>query len=118
MAAPAAGPLALRVRHAITFVAIVWGVAATFVAFEILALSGMDVALSFPDRFGEITLSRAATQSTSCTARAVNAPGGPRPPTAGQRNDRVGAWLLGVRLGRDSVFRQLALANPPSPEQT
>lgn len=118
MAGPAARPLALRVRHAIAFFAIVWGVAATFVAFEILALSGMDVALSFPDLFGEIALSRAVTQSTSCTARVVNGTGGPRPPTARLRDDRVGAWLLGVSLGRDAVFRQLAGANPQSLEQT
>ena len=65
MAAPGPRPLATRVRHVIAFVAIVWGVAGTFVAFEILALSGMDVASSFPDLFGDIALSRAVTQSTS-----------------------------------------------------
>ena len=107
-----------RVRHAIAFVAIVWGVAATFVAFEILALGGMDVASSFPDLFGDIALSRAVTQSASCTARAVNGTGAPRSPTAGLRDARVGAWLLGVTLGRDAVFRQFAKATPQSLEQT
>lgn len=118
MAAPAARSLASRVRHAIAFIAIVWGVAATFVAFEIIALGGMDVALSFPDLFGDIALSRAVTQSTSCTAPAVSGTGEPRPPAAALRVARVGVWRLGVSLGRDAMFRQFAGANPQSLEQT
>jgi hypothetical protein len=116
MTAVTARPTASRVRHAIAFVAIVWGIAATFVAFEILALSGMDVALSFADRFGDVALSRAVTQSTSCTARGVDDTGGTQ--SAGLRDARVGAWLLGVSLGRDAVVRQLSGANPQSLEQT
>jgi hypothetical protein len=112
MAAPPARSLASRVRHVIAFVAIVWGVAATFVAFDILALSGMDVALSFPSLVGDIALSRAVTQSTSCTAPAGSGTGD------ALRDARVGAWLLGVSLGRDAVFRQFAGANPQTLEQT
>ena len=119
MALPAARPFVSRIRHAIAFVAIVWGVAATFVVFEIIALRGMDVASSFPDLFGEIALSPAVTQSTSCTAPAVNGTGEPRSPTAALRDARVNAWLLGVTLGRDAVFRQYARANQQqSLEQT
>jgi len=117
MAAPAARSLASRVRHAIAFVAIVWGVAATFVAFEILALGGFGLASSLPNVFGEIALSPAVTQSTSCTARTAGT-AEPRPPAAGLRDARVDAWVLGVRLGRDAVFRQLTRANPQSLEQT
>ena len=118
MAPPAARPLMSRVRHAIAFVAIVWGVAATFLVFEIISLRGMDVVSSFPDLFGDVTLSPAVKQSTSCTARGVNGTGGPRPPAAGLRDARVNAWLLGVTLGRDAVFRQYAAANAQSLEQT
>jgi len=118
MGPPAARPLASRVRHAIVFVAIVWGVAATFVAFEMVALGGMDVASAFPDLFGDVGLSRAVTQSTSCTARAGNGTSEPRSPTQALRDARVSAWLLGVSLGRDAVFRQYARANPQSLEQT
>ena len=117
MAAPAARSLASRVRHAIAFVAIVWGVAATFVAFEILALGGFGLASSLPNVFGEIALSPAVTQSASCTARTAGT-AEPRPPAAGLRDARVDAWVLGVRLGRDAVFRQLTRANPQSLEQT
>ena len=117
MTAATARPLASRVRRAIVFVTIVWGIAATFVAFEILALSGMDVALSFADRFGNVALSRAVTQSTSCTSRG-DGTDAPRPPATGLRDARVGAWLLGVSLGRDAVVRQFAGANPQSLSQT
>jgi hypothetical protein len=100
-----------RVRNALAFVAIVWGVATTFVVFEIVSLNGVDLALSYPALFGNIALSRAVTESTSCVV-------GPdeRPETASSRmvspaDARVGAWSLGVSLGRDAVFRQYAGSN-------
>lgn len=98
------------------FVVIVWGVAATFVAFEVLALSGMDILLSYPRFFGNIALSRSVTRSISC----VLSPGETSdvPTAAGGRRDAgVGAWLLGVSLGRDAVVRQFAGASPRSLEQ-
>jgi hypothetical protein len=118
MAAPAARSLASRIRHAIAFVAIVWGIAATFVAFEVVALSGMDVALSFPDLFGNVLLPRAVTESTSCSVGAVTGTAEPRPPAAGLRDARVSAWLLGVSLGRDAIFRQYTAADSQMLEQT
>jgi hypothetical protein len=88
------------------FAAVVWGIAATFVAFEIIAVRGRDIALSFPDLVGGIALSRAVTESTSCTVRAANGTGETRPSAAELRDARVGAWLLGIALGRDAVYRQ------------
>ena len=58
MALRTARPFASRARHLIAFVAIVWGVAATFVAFEFISLSAVDVALSHPGLFGDLMLSR------------------------------------------------------------
>ncbi len=118
MADPAARSLASRVRHAIAFVAVVWGVAATFVAFEFIALGGVDVVASFPALFGDLALSRVVTASTSCTVAPVSGTSEPRPPAAGLPDVRVGAWQLGVSLGRDAVFRQLAGSNPALLEQT
>jgi hypothetical protein len=117
MARAAARPFASRVRHAIVFVAIVWGVASTFVAFEVIALGGFGLASSFRNVFGDIALPPAVTQSTSCTARAA-ATAEPRPPAAALRDARVDAWVLGVRLGRDAVFRQLPRTKPQSLEET
>lgn len=94
-----------RARNVIIFVAIVWGVAATFVAFEVAALGAMDFVLSYPAVFGELALSRTVTQSTSCTVPGGETPA--QPPTAMSASDvRVGSWSLGVSLGRDAVLRQ------------
>lgn len=111
MAPVSARPFASRVRNVIAFVAIVWGVAATFVAFEIVSLRGMDLALSYPAVFGGIALSPVVTQSTTCVA----APGNTRelPPSTAAVDGRTGAWLLGLNLGRDAVFRQYAESNSP-----
>jgi hypothetical protein len=109
-------PFASRVRHVIVFVAIVWGIAATFVAFEVVSLSAVDLVLSHPDFFGDLMLSRTVTESTSCAAPA----GSERPQpstTISEADARVGPWLLGVNLGRDAVFRQYAGSNRQVLEQ-
>jgi hypothetical protein len=116
MTVPPARRFAVRARHAIAFVVIVWGVAATFVAFEIVALSGMDIVLSYPRIFGDIALSRSVTQSVACAPRPGETSG--MPSAAGGRRDAgAGAWLLGVSLGRDAVVRQLAGVSPASVAQ-
>jgi hypothetical protein len=116
MALRTARSFASRIRHVIVFIAIVWGVAATFVAFEVASLSAVDLALSYPALFGDLMLSRTVTESTSCAA-----------PTASERpqqstmiseaDTRVGPWLLGLSLGRDAVFRQYAPSNRQVLEQ-
>jgi hypothetical protein len=115
MTAPPGRRLATRVKHAIAFVLIVWGIAATFVAFEIVALSGTDIVVSHPDLFGNIALSRSVTQSVSCSV----GPGeiAAARPDAGRNNAGAAAWLLGVSLGRDAVVRQLAGASPETLQQ-
>ena len=117
MAAPAARSLASRVRHAIAFVAIVWGVAATFVAFDILALGGFNLASSFPNLFGEIALSPAVTQSTSCTARTA---GTARAAPAGDGTSRCPRGRVGARrqAGSRRGLPPATRANPQSLEQT
>ena len=116
MALRTARPFASRVRHLIAFIAIVWGVAATFVAFEVVSLSAVDVALSNPGLFGDLMLSRTVTQSTSCAAPA----GSERPQpstTISEADARVGPWQLGISLGRDALFRQYAGSNRQTLEQ-
>ena len=108
-------PFASRVRHLIAFVAIVWGIAATFVAFEVVSSSAVDVALSNPGLFGDLMLSRTVTQSTSCAAPAGSEP--PPSTTISEAEARVGPWQLGVSLGRDALFRQYAGSNRQTLEQ-
>jgi hypothetical protein len=110
MAAPAARPFASRFRNIIAFVAIVWGVATTFVAFDMVALGAIDFVLSYPALFGDIALSRTVTQSTSCELLPGDSPER-RAPVVDAGEARVGAWLLGLSLGREALLRQHAGSN-------
>lgn len=112
MAAMSARPFASRLRSAVAFVSIVWGVAATFIVFEVVSLRGLDLVMAYPAVFGNIALSQAVTQSTSCVVAPGNTSEQP-PSTAGVSDGRTGAWLLGLNLGRDAVFRQYAESNSP-----
>jgi hypothetical protein len=98
------------------FIVVVWGVAATFVVFEALALNGMDILLSYPRIFGNIALSRSVSQSVSC-ALGPGETSDARSAAGDRRDAGVGAWLLGVSLGRDAVVQQFAGASPRSLEQ-
>jgi len=116
MAAPAARPFTSRLRNLVAFVAIVWGVATTFVAFDMVALSGVDLVLSRPTLFGDLALSRTVTESTACEVR----PGETterRTPNVDAGEARMGAWLLGVSLGRDALLRQYAGAKVQALDQ-
>jgi hypothetical protein len=110
MAAPT---LAARLKHVAAFVAIVWGVAATFVAFDLIALKGMDLAVAYQHLFGDVLLSSATSQSVTCVVQ----PDAQKPTTADPRETaaaRSGAWILGLALGRDAVFRQYTAADSPA----
>jgi hypothetical protein len=114
MALRTAKSFASRARRLIVFIAIVWGIASTFVAFEAVSVSAFNFALSYPALFGDLLLSRTVTESTSCEP----AGSGRRPPATGSQTDaRVEPWLLGLSLGRDAVFRQYAPSNRQVPQQ-
>jgi hypothetical protein len=116
MAPRTTGPFVSRVRRVVAFVAIVWGIAATFVAFEIMSLSAVDLASSYPALFGDLMLSRAVTESTSCTVPTGDKLQRPAPGVS-EADVRVWSWLLGLSLGRDALFRQYAPSNRQVPEQ-
>jgi hypothetical protein len=90
-------------------VAIVWVIAATFVAFELAAVSATSLVYMFPDVFGTLALSREVTESTTC----VLTPRDESPARAEvvAPTTLTGSWLLGVGLGRDAVIRQVT-SNP------
>jgi hypothetical protein len=90
---------------------IVWGVATTFVAFEVVSLYGTDLVSSYPGVFGDIALSRTVTQSTTCVVAAGETRDVP-PAEAAVSEGRTGAWLLGLNVGRDAVVRQVAESSP------
>jgi len=108
----AAVPRSSRLKGLAAFVAIVWMVAASFIAFEVVALLAVDVALSHPDALGDVMVSQATKTSTACNV-------GPGERAFGTVPDispdiaRAAAWTLGLRLGEDAVVRQ----TPAAPDE-
>ena len=104
-----AGSFRTRLGRALAFLAIVWAIAATFVAFEMAMVASASLFYAFPDSFGTLALSRDTTESTTCVVsdreRSLANPVAVSPTAA------TGSWLLGVGLGRDAVVRQLASAS-------
>ena len=102
-----AGPLAARVKRAAAFVAIVWGVAATFVVFEVAALRGTDLAIAYQELFGSLLLSSAVSDSTTCVSDGDGAAG-----AAEARTARAQVWGFGLLVGHDAIFRQFQAIDP------
>lgn len=96
-----------RLKRAAAFVAIVWGVAASYLAFEVATIRGMNAALAYPEFFGGLVVSPTVSASTSCLAPPVEPDGEREPPAS-----RADAFMLGVAVGHEAVFRQLARSNP------
>jgi hypothetical protein len=81
----------------------VWSIAATFVAFQVAALSGTDFALSRPDLFGDLLLPRSVSGSTNCR-------GGDR--ASASPSVRAEAFALGIAVGRDAIVGQFSAPDP------
>ena len=70
-----------------------------------------DLMRSHPEAVGDLLLSRATTQSTTCVvATGEKASGAERGVNAAEA--RAASWLLGISLGRDAVVRQLSGSDP------
>jgi hypothetical protein len=91
-----------RLKRGAAFVAIVWTVAATFVAFDVIALRGLDLAMAYPELFGDVLLSPGVSGSTTC----VRADRGQEATTG-----RAAAFSLGVAVGREAIFRQFSTSD-------
>lgn len=101
----------MRVRRALAFVAIVWAVAGSYMAFEVASSEATGLMRSHPEAVGDLLLSRATTQSTTCVvATGEKASGAVRGVSAAEA--RAASWLLGISLGRDAVVRQLSGSDP------
>jgi hypothetical protein len=100
-----------RLTHAGLFVAIVWAVAGSFVAFELVSLRGMDFALAHPAIFRNLLLSRATQASTACDPGSAAA-GGTNRRAAARADVRAGSWTLGMRVGRDAQARMATTVTP------
>ncbi len=102
-----AGSFRTRLRNAVAFVAIVWAIAASFIAFEVVALAATSLALAYPQVFGRLVLSSDTIHSTACTVGP-----GERSRETHSPEAAVAAWALGLSLGRDAMVRQLTSVSP------
>jgi hypothetical protein len=100
-----------KVKRAAAFVAIVWSLAASFVAFEVASVESVDLARSYPGLVGDLMVSGAVMRSTNCTVASGEAP--PAGATGiSERQARGGAWSLGLRVGWEAQARQSATVQP------
>ena len=100
--------VATRLKRAAAFVAIVWGVAATFVGVEIVSISAFDFLAVNSTLFNGFATANLSA-SRSCLVEPDLATRDGAQPTM---PDRVGAFTLGVIVGRHAVFRQNSASKP------
>ena len=100
MERPRPRSVATRLKNAALFVAIVWALAASFVAFELLSLSVTDAIVANPEQAGDLALSRATQQSIACKVGPDESAGQAGPLDAPAA--RADAWMLGVHFGSDT----------------
>jgi hypothetical protein len=98
-------------KRAAAFVAIVWALAASFVAFEIAAVESMHLARAYPGVLGNLTLSRAVTRSTNCIVAPGEAPP-ERPAGVTEPQAAGGAWSMGLRMGWEAQALQSSTVRP------
>lgn len=91
-----------RLGRALGFVALVWGVAASFIGFDVLFMRATGALLGNPGIAPGLALSRATRESVTCVVEP--SPEGQRP----SPEVLVGVWILGLTGGRDALARQHA----------
>jgi hypothetical protein len=89
-----------RLKHAAIFVATVWALAASFVAFELLGLAFTSVMVANPEQGGDLLVSAATLQSSACRVTVDEAAG--QAGVLGQGEAKADAWMLGVHFGSDT----------------
>lgn len=93
-----------RARRVFAFVAIVWLVAGSFIAFELIFVHLTGLAILNPTFSGDLALSAATRESKTCVVGPADRSHGASPASGVQ----LGAWLMGLKLGRDALARQYA----------
>jgi hypothetical protein len=109
-------PVFNRVKPLAAFLAIVWGVAASFVAFESATISGFSWLAEPGGALADLALPAAVKNSRLC--RADGNPSVPRHRFS--PDNRAAAWMLGTRMGLFTRANLLArdTARPPGDPQS
>jgi hypothetical protein len=100
MERPPPRSLRTRLKQASLFVAIVWALAGSFVAFDLLFLSAFDATLATPVALDKLALPEATQHSTACKVAPGEAANQAGP--LGAPDAKADAWMLGVRFGSDT----------------
>ena len=93
-----------RWGRALLFVAVVWGVAGSFIAIQIVLEQSLDRVLAHPTAATDFALSTATRTSLTCESGRSGA----RSLTPEVRST---AWMLGLKTGRDAIARQYSSVN-------
>ncbi|HEU4926871.1 MAG TPA: hypothetical protein VFT24_07470 [Vicinamibacterales bacterium] len=100
MERPRPRSLRTRLKHASLFVAIVWALAGSFVAFDLVFLSAT---LANLEALGDVALPEATQQSTACKVGQDEATG--QAGALAAPDAQADAWILGVRFGSNTQSR-------------
>lgn len=106
MERPRPRSLRTRLKHASLFVAIVWALAGSFVAFDLVFLSAT---LANPEALGDVALPEATQQSTACKVGQDEATG--QTGALAAPDAKADAWILGVRFGSNTQSRASSRAS-------
>lgn len=109
--APHAVPRSSRLKGVLALVSIIWLVAGSFVAFDILAMRGAELLFAFPDTFARRLLSESTKTSRACEVGPGEGVGDPDG-EIGPELARAASWTLGLRVGEEVVVRQSPDATP------
>jgi hypothetical protein len=93
-----------RAGRVFAFVAIVWLVAGSFIALELILVHLTGLAILNPTFSGDLALPAATRESKTCVAGPADRSHGASPASG----VHWGAWLMGLKLGRDALARQYA----------
>ena len=96
-----------RLKRIAAFVAIVWGVAATFVGIEIVSTFTFDFVATNPLLARIVSANLSASRSCLVESEPASPEGGRR-----AMPGRNGAFMLGVLVGRHAAFAPYSAANP------
>ena len=105
------GSLSPRIQRVAAFVAIVWGLAASFIAFEVLALAGFDLLLG-TTRGRALALSDTVRDSQTCTVP----PGTASAPRPAELNAEATAWVLGLMSGTHAMVSRWVSVDGSGPD--
>src|SRR5262245_15119098 len=92
-----------RLKRIAAFIAIVWGVAGSFVLFDLIAMSGTDRLAGVSDRLTSLGVPAEVRESVTCSAP----PGDATSVRVSKPSVQAAAWSLGVQVGARARWTEM-----------